>query len=158
MNLLIGAIFYDIGDPESIVMVLARLSIAVLLGAVVGFERQVEGKSAGMRTHMLVALGSALFTLAPLYGGMAIADLSRVIQGVATGIGFLGAGAIMKAGEERIHGLTTAASIWLTAAAGLSVGAGYVLPAAIAILLGWLVLEPMQWVEKRFLKSRRPNP
>jgi putative Mg2+ transporter-C (MgtC) family protein len=150
-------IFHDVVDVNSVLMVVTRLVVAVILGGIVGFERQAEGKSAGIRTHMLVALGAALFAVAPLAGGMPFADFSRVVQGVATGIGFLGAGAILKAGEQHIHGLTTAASIWLTAAAGLSVGAGYLIPGVVAILLGWIVLEPVEWLEKKYMSSRRHN-
>ena len=152
-------IFHDLADFETFWMVVIRLSVAAVLAGIVGFERQAEGKSAGIRTHMLVGLGSALFVVVPLCGGMPLGDLSRVIQGVATGVGFLGAGAILKGGEkQQIHGLTTAASIWVTSASGLAVGAGYIIPGVVAILLGWIVLEPVEWLEKKFIRSRGNNP
>ena len=98
---------------------------AALLGALLGAERERAGKPAGLRTHMLVALGAALFVLFPAESGMEVAELGMPNQGVATGIGFIGAGTILKrADAEQVEGLTTAASIWLTGAIGMSVGAG----------------------------------
>ncbi len=99
------------------------------MGAIVGYERERTGKSAGLRTHMLVSLSSAIFVLAPLEAGMNPGDVSRVIQGVAAGIGFIGAGAIMKLPEEgQIDGLTTAAGIWMTAGLGFGRGPGPLRP------------------------------
>ena len=113
-----------------------RLAGAAVLGGVMGLEREWLQKPAGLRTHMLVALGSAMFVLAPREVGMDGADLSRVMQGVATGVGFIGAGTILKvASARRIEGLTTAASLWLAAAVGLAVGAGlWWLPFVSAVL------------------------
>jgi putative Mg2+ transporter-C (MgtC) family protein len=117
--------FSDLGDPEQITRVLLRLALAALLGGVLGYERQSQGKAAGIRTHMLVAMGAALFVLVPQQGGMEIADLSRVIQGVVAGVGFLGAGAILKLrDEEQVVGLTTAAGVFMTAAIGVACGLG----------------------------------
>jgi putative Mg2+ transporter-C (MgtC) family protein len=106
--------------------VAVRLAIAAALGGLVGWERERAGKEAGVRTHMLVALGAAFFVLIPVLDGMALPDVSRVIQGIATGIGFLGAGVILKPDDEggRIQGLTTATGLWLTAAVGVAVGLG----------------------------------
>lgn len=105
--------------------VIIRLVAATLLGAIIGLQRERAGKAAGLRTHMLVAMGSALFVLGGAAAGMSMSDLSRVIQGLATGIGFIGAGAILKLHEKReIEGLTTAAGIWMTAATGVAVGLG----------------------------------
>jgi|SRR5436190_21155498 len=116
---------FSVPNLPQIVRVVIRVLVAAALGALLGWERQRAGKTAGLRTHMLVALGAALFVLFPAEAGMTIGDLSRVIQGVATGIGFLGAGTILKRAEsEHIEGLTTAASIWLTGAIGMAVGAG----------------------------------
>jgi putative Mg2+ transporter-C (MgtC) family protein len=116
---------FHIPDVTQMTRVVVRICLAALLGGLLGIERQRAGKAAGLRTHMLVALGAASFALFPVEAGMSISDLSRVIQGVAAGVGFLGAGTILKqASEERIQGLTTAANIWLTAAIGLAVGAG----------------------------------
>ena len=113
-----------------------RLAGAAVLGGLMGLEREWLQKPAGLRTHMLVALGSAMFVLAPREVGMDGADLSRVMQGVATGVGFIGAGTILKvASARRIEGLTTAASLWLAAAVGLAVGAGlWWLPFVSAVL------------------------
>jgi putative Mg2+ transporter-C (MgtC) family protein len=112
-------------DAAQFVRVTARLAVAALLGGLLGYEREREDKPAGFRTHILVALGAALFTTAPLEAGLPIAGLANIIQGIATGIGFIGAGTILKLTERReIHGLTTAAGIWLTAAIGAAVGAG----------------------------------
>src|SRR5205085_6243353 len=105
--------------------VAVRLLVAVLIGGVVGFEREREGKAAGIRTHMLVSLGAALLTLACLEAGFKSADMSRVVQGLVTGIGFLGAGTILKTNDEHhIRGLTTAASIWMTMSLGVAVALG----------------------------------
>lgn len=113
-----------------------RLAGAAVLGGVMGLEREWLQKPAGLRTHMLVALGSAMFVLTPRQVGMDGADLSRVMQGVATGVGFIGAGTILKvASARRIEGLTTAASLWLAAAVGLAVSAGlWWLPFVSAVL------------------------
>jgi putative Mg2+ transporter-C (MgtC) family protein len=128
-------------DSDALARIVVRLVLAALLGAVVGIQRELVGKPAGLRTHMLVALGAALFVLACLESGMAPNDLSRVIQGLATGIGFLGGGAILKVSEHReISGLTTAAGIWLTAAVGVSVGLGQWGLAAVGALLTWMIL------------------
>jgi putative Mg2+ transporter-C (MgtC) family protein len=129
--------------------IFARLTAAAVLGGAVGFERRREGKSAGLRTHMLVALGAAVFTLIPEEGKMTNADLSRVIQGVAAGIGFLGAGTILKLEEQhRIEGLTSAASVWLTAAVGTAVGAGWIWPALLAVVWGLIVLYVIHRLEQ----------
>ncbi|MCS6849703.1 MAG: MgtC/SapB family protein, partial [Gemmataceae bacterium] len=105
--------------------IIMRLFWAALLGGLLGFERELTGKAAGMRTHMLVALGAALFAVVPEEFGGTTADTSRVVQGLAAGVGFLGAGSIIKLPEDRrIKGLTTAAGIWLTSAIGVAVGVG----------------------------------
>ena len=104
--------FSDVADAEQITRLFVRLLLAALLGGVLGYEREHRGKAAGVRTHMLVSMGSALFVLVPQLGGMQLADMSRVIQGIVAGIGFLGAGAIIKNhSEENVQGLTTAAGV-----------------------------------------------
>lgn len=106
-------------------VVLVRLMLAALLGGVIGYEREKKERTAGLKTHILVSVGSTLFVLAPLYAGVSQADNTRVVQGVVSGIGFLGAGAILKLQKDvRVEGLTTAASIWLTSAIGVAVGLG----------------------------------
>jgi putative Mg2+ transporter-C (MgtC) family protein len=96
MNIILEELTAGLPDPAHIVRVIVRLLAALLCGAVVGIQRERTGKAAGLRTHMLVAMGAAFFVLVPVELGMPLSDLSRVIQGLATGIGFIGAGAILK--------------------------------------------------------------
>jgi putative Mg2+ transporter-C (MgtC) family protein len=132
--------FADAADVEQITRILTRLMLAAVLGGVLGYERENQGKAAGIRTHMLVAMGSALFVLVPQQAGMTIPDLSRVIQGIVAGIGFLGAGAIIKnRGEDDVQGLTTAAGVWMTAAIGIACGLGRESTALLSTLLALLV-------------------
>jgi putative Mg2+ transporter-C (MgtC) family protein len=138
--------FSDVPDGGQITRILVRLLLAALLGGMLGYERERQGKAAGVRTHMLVAMGSALFVLVPHLGGMDIADVSRVIQGVVAGVGFLGAGAILKSqADENVQGLTTAASVWMTAAIGIACGLGRESTAVLSALLalGVLSLVPL---------------
>jgi putative Mg2+ transporter-C (MgtC) family protein len=133
---------------EQAVRVTLRLFAATFLAAVVGYERERTGKSAGLRTHMLVALSSAIFVLAPLEAGISDDGISRVVQGIAAGIGFIGAGAILKVTTEReIQGLTTAAGLWMTAAVGLAAGMGRYGLAAISVALAWLILALLARIE-----------
>lgn len=133
--------FSDVTDVEQITRILTRLLLAAVLGGVLGYEREHQGKAAGIRTHMLVAIGAALFVLVPQQAGMEIADQSRVIQGIVTGIGFLGAGAIIKhRSEEDVKGLTTAAGVWLTGAIGIACGLGRESTAILSTLLALIVL------------------
>lgn len=142
--------FSDLGDVSDITRICVRLLVALALGALLGYERESAGSAAGLRTHMLVSLGSALFVLVPLQAGMRVEDLSRVIQGVIAGIGFLGAGAILKLqSEDQIKGLTTAAGIWLTAAIGIAAGLGMEMTAILSALLGWVVLAMARMASKR---------
>jgi putative Mg2+ transporter-C (MgtC) family protein len=130
--------FSDIPDVEAATRIVVRLLLAALLGGMLGFQREQHGKEAGVRTHMLVALGSALFVLVPLQAGAESDDVSRVIQGVVAGVGFLCAGTILKvtqSGEDQVRGLTTAAGIWLTAAIGVAVGLGREMTALLSTLL-----------------------
>jgi putative Mg2+ transporter-C (MgtC) family protein len=139
-----------------------RLIVAVLLGALLGYDRERQDSAAGLRTHMLVALGAALLVIAAQQSGMDSADLSRVLQGIVAGIGFLGAGAIIKLNEkERIKGLTTAATIWSTAAIGVAAGLGLAITAAIATLLALVILALLPRVEKRIARRNdggNPGP
>jgi putative Mg2+ transporter-C (MgtC) family protein len=133
--------FSDLADVEQVTRVCVRLLVAVFLGGLLGYERETRGTSAGLRTHMLVALGAALFVLVPLQSGMSIPDVSRVLQGIVSGIGFLGAGAIIKLSQDReIRGLTTAASIWLTAAIGIAAGMGREATAMLTTCLALIIL------------------
>jgi putative Mg2+ transporter-C (MgtC) family protein len=129
-------------DLRQMISMLIRLLIAMTFGAVVGAQRESSGKPAGIRTHMLVALGAALFVIAPLEVGMNLDGLSRVIQGIVTGIGFIGGGAILKLQEQRVvEGLTTAAGIWMTAAIGIAVGLGRLGLALMGMILTWIILS-----------------
>ena len=133
--------FSDITDVEQITRILTRLLLAAVLGGVLGYEREHQGKAAGIRTHMLVAIGAALFVLVPQQSGLLIAEQSRVIQGIVTGIGFLGAGAIIKhRSEDDVKGLTTAAGVWMTAAIGIACGLGRESTAILSTLLALIVL------------------
>jgi putative Mg2+ transporter-C (MgtC) family protein len=145
--------FSDLPDLEQFTRVLVRLLMAMLLGALIGYERERSDSAAGLRTHMLVALGAALFVLAPLQAGIEIADLSRVLQGVIAGIGFLGAGAVLKLKEDGvIKGLTTAASIWATAAIGITVGLGLEATAVLSTVLVLVILYTLFRVSKNIDK------
>jgi putative Mg2+ transporter-C (MgtC) family protein len=151
-------LFQGLDDFGHVLRVAVRLGVALLLGGVLGWERQREHKAAGLRTHMLVSLGSALFTLVAVEAGIKPDNLARVIQGLVIGIGFLGGGTIVKLGEQQqVHGLTTAASIWLAAAVGLAVGLGLLWPAVLGVALGWLVLAFLGKLEA-YLRDSRQNP
>jgi putative Mg2+ transporter-C (MgtC) family protein len=149
--------FSDLDDVEQVTRLVVRLVLASLLGGLLGMQRERQGKAAGVRTHMLVAASSALFVLVPLQMGMSEDGLSRVMQGLLAGIGFLCAGAILKLErEEQVHGLTTAAGVWMTAAIGVAAGLGREMTAVISALLvlGILALEgPM-----RRLGIRKESP
>lgn len=122
-----------------------RFLLATALGAGIGYQRESAGKRAGVRTHILVSSGAALFTLASIYGfGGGTADISRVAAGVVVGVGFIGAGVIFRgAGGGEIAGLTTAATIWVTAAIGLAAGAGmYVLSVVATAVIAAVLLLP----------------
>ncbi|MEN4826472.1 MgtC/SapB family protein [Pseudomonas sp. P39-UII1] len=145
----IQAEFADITDEQEVTRILLRLLMAAVLGAVLGFEREHKGKSAGVRTHMLVSMGAALFVLAPSMAGADDQALSRVVQGIVAGIGFLGAGTILKGnGRDPSHvkGLTTAAGLWMTAAIGTAAGMGREATALISTLMALLVLATMPLV------------
>lgn len=130
--------------------VLLRVIAATLLGAMVGFEREKAGKPAGFRTHILVSLGTAIVVLACAGSRMDLDGLSRVIQGIVTGIGFIGAGSILKISEKRdIQGLTTAAGLWMTAAIGVACGLGTIGLALIATGMTLIVLWVLRVMEAR---------
>ena len=136
--------FSDLGSVEDVTQVIVRLTFAAILGALLGLERERQGKAAGIRTHMLVAASSALIVLVPLQMGMEGDAMSRILQGLLAGVGFLCAGAILKLErEEQVHGLTTAAGVWMTSAIGIAAGLGREMTAALATLLvlGILWLE-----------------
>jgi len=136
--------FSDLGSVEEVTQVVVRLLVAALLGGLLGMERERQGKAAGIRTHMLVCASSALIVLVPLQMGLGGEALSRVLQGLLAGVGFLCAGAILKLErEEQVHGLTTAAGVWMTSAIGIAAGLGREMTAALATLLVLCIL----WLE-----------
>jgi putative Mg2+ transporter-C (MgtC) family protein len=146
--------FADLLDLAGVTRVTLRMTVALLLGAAIGWDRERREAEAGLRTHMLVSLGAALFVLVPAEAGMERDDLSRVVQGIVSGIGFLGAAAVLKvSGEGRIHGLTTAASIWATAAVGIAAGLGREGTAVLATVFILVVLAALRGVG---LRNRGP--
>lgn len=148
--------FSDLPSLAQVIRIAIRLLLAALLGGLLGYQREQVGKEAGLRTHMLVALGAAFFVLVPQQAGMSMADLSRVIQGLVAGIGFLGAGAILKMSEEgQIKGLTTAAGIWLTAAIGMAAGMGREASAILGTLLAFAILAFLVRLESWISGNRR---
>nr|WP_241678176.1 MgtC/SapB family protein [Pseudomonas kitaguniensis] len=153
--------FADIGDAKQLTQLTVRLLIAAILGGILGFEREHKGKAAGVRTHMLVALGAALFVLVPHVSGSQADAMSRVLQGVIAGIGFLGAGTILKGKPDDegqyVKGLTTAAGLWMTAAIGVAAGMGRESTAVISTLLALLIFNVMPRVVSVFEKNDHPR-
>ena len=130
-----------------------RLAVSILVGGLIGIEREFEHKPAGLRTIILVCLGSTVFMLIGIeLGG---AELARITAGVITGIGFLGAGAIIRAQGE-VYGMTTAATIWLASGLGLAIGAGYYFLATLATLSVLIVLRILGFIERKLPKRKKP--
>ncbi len=160
MRLLVSSI-PSLGDGA----VAGRLVLAAFLGASVGFEREIRDREAGVRTHLLVALGSALFTIVSAYGfhefltsGASVvrADPTRIAAQIVTGIGFLGAGAIIREGLS-IRGLTTAATLWVVAAVGMAAGAGFYWPAVAVTALTLFALWPLRLLAYRLVERIKPE-
>ncbi len=155
----VQAEFGDLVDVERITRTTWRMGEALLLGAAIGWDRERRDAEAGLRTHMLVALGAALFVMIPLAFGMNDEQASRVIQGLIAGIGFLGAGAVLKDQDEgRIHGLTTAASIWATAAVGMAAGLGHTGIALLATVFILVVLVGLRRWGRSIRREPHENP
>src|ERR671939_403593 len=137
--------------------VLLRLSVAALLGGAIGLERELRERGAGLRTHLVVCVGSALFTLVSAYAFVAPrVDPTRIAAQIVSGIGFLGAGAIIRQGLS-VRGLTTAATLWLVPAIGMACGAGYYDAAVIATIGGILTLGPLRIAAYRVTSRLRPH-
>ncbi len=145
--------------------VLLRLAVAAGLGGAIGFERELRERQAGLRTHLVVSVGSALFTIVSAYGfreflvsggSVVRADPTRIAAQIVSGIGFLGAGAIIRQGLS-VRGLTTAATLWLVAAIGMASGAGYYDGAVIATLGALITLGPMRTVAYKVVRRWRPD-
>ncbi len=135
--------------------IVMRLTLALVLGGAIGFERQIHRRDAGLRTHILVSLGSCLIMLTSLYvfaiyKTQAAVDPSRIAAGVITGIGFLGAGTIIQE-REGVKGLTTAASLWVVAAVGLAVGCGFLTAALVTTLLALCALIVLRYIENKLM-------
>lgn len=140
------------GPPQDLgllLALLARLGSAALLGGIVGFEREIHEKPAGMRTHMLVALGAALFVVGAAMAGVSSVD--RVIAGIVAGIGFIGAGTIFQT-ADRVRGLTSAAAIWITAGLGIACGLGQYLLALVATAIAFIIIAVLRRLEDRIAK------
>jgi putative Mg2+ transporter-C (MgtC) family protein len=141
----------DMDAPITAVDVVWRMLLASVLGGCLGWERESRGKEAGVRTHVLVALGAAVFTLAALelfqLGGSK-GDPTRIVEGIVQGIGFLGAGQILKSGGS-VQGVTTAAGIWVVGAVGVACGGGYHLLAVLAAAMALFVLRVVGFIEVR---------
>ena len=136
---------FPVGDLH----LLLRLGIALLIGAVIGWERETKGKAAGFRTNLLVSFGTALLVLIPIQTGMAersVEAMSRVIQGVIAGIGFIGGGTILR-GDSDVKGLTSAAAIWVSAALGIAAGCGLWRLSLVGVVVGWLILRVLENLE-----------
>ncbi len=135
--------------------IIIRLIISSICGSIIGFQREIADRPAGFRTHVLVCIGSALIMMVSIYPfiGEMRADPSRIASGVITGIGFLGAGTIIRQGSI-VKGLTTAASLWTIAGVGLAIGAGFYFAAIATTILVLLVLSGFKIIETRFLKTK----
>jgi putative Mg2+ transporter-C (MgtC) family protein len=154
----VQADFADLPDVAAVTQLVLRMLLATLLGSLLGYQRQRQGKEAGLRTHMLVALGSTFFVLIPLQAGMSLGDLSRVLQGLISGIGFLVAGAILKQQDpQQIYGLTTAAGLWLTASVGIAVGLGRETSAILGTALALIILSLLPHVRPSADASEAPR-
>lgn len=146
--------FLDLSNGTQAGLLVGRVLLAVALGAALGYERELRGKPDGGRTHALIALAAAAFVLVPLRCGATAADVSRIVQGLAAGVGFLGAGAIIKpTGEGAVYGLTSAASIYFTTAVGVAAGLGHGLTAVLctSLVLAVLTFLPKAegWLKRR---------
>ena len=149
---------FSVPESSYLFHVASRLGAAALLGGLIGFEREWSGKAAGLRTHMTVSLGCAMFMLVAVETSDDPDNVSRAIQGIAAGIGFIGAGTILKREDESdIKGLTTAASIWLTAAVGSAAGGGRGWLALIGVVIAFFILTFFTGVE-RWLARKRGAP
>jgi putative Mg2+ transporter-C (MgtC) family protein len=158
--MLLSASAPTLGDWELVL----RLGVAAGLGAAVGIERELRDRAAGMRTHLLVGLGAALFTIVSAYGfsdfftdgDLVQTDPTRIAAQIVTGIGFLGAGAIIREGIS-VRGLTTAGSLWVVAGIGMAAGAGYYWAAVVGTALTVLALGPMRWAAYQTIERIRPE-
>ncbi|NLB58665.1 MAG: MgtC/SapB family protein [Gammaproteobacteria bacterium] len=145
-------------DAGTMTVIVSRVLCAAVLGGIIGWEREAKGRSAGLRTHMLVSIGAALFMLAPLLADIEGEAVTRVMQGIVQGIGFLGAGAILRRERGgRVEGLTTAAGIWMTAAIGMAAGMGQEMVALVTTLVALVVFAVLPRLEKSSVLAGEPG-
>jgi len=144
-------VFYQVFE-NILAEILLRLFISFVIGFIIGFEREKNGHPAGLKTHILVCVGATLVMLTSLYGFDNLSDPSRLAAQVVSGMGFIGAGAIMRDDSGGIKGITTAATLWVTAMIGLSIGAGMYIPAAAAVFLVTVSLLYVRRFEGRFIR------
>ena len=149
-----------LGDGGEIVRGVLRFLAAAVAGGLIGWQRERSGQKAGPRTHMLVALGAALFVLAAVQAGMAVDQLSRVMQGIAEGVGFIGGGVILKLTQQKeVRGLTTAAGLWMTAALGVAAGLGRYVLVVLGTALAFFILTVVRrWEVEEGDKPRTSEP
>ncbi len=133
--------------------IILKLVLAAVLGGLIGFERQIHKKPAGLRTHTLVCIGAALFTIIST-SSVDPSSVSRIAAGLVTGIGFLAAGLIFRE-EDKVRGLTTAAELWVLAAIGISVGIGFYYAAIVATIIVLIILVPLKHLEDQTLKRKK---
>lgn len=146
---------FALPDAGTITVIVVRLLTAAVLGGMLGMERESKGRAAGLKTHILVSIGSALFVMAPLLSGIDPGEVTRVMQGIVSGIGFLGAGAIIKLERDaRIEGLTTAAGIWMVSAVGMAAGMGSEIMALATTLIALAVVNALP----RIMRDDKPGP
>lgn len=150
MDVLWNELTFGIPERTRLIQVVVRLMASVVIAGIIGFQRESAGKQAGLRTHILVSLGSTVFVLGASGAGMSQDAQSRIIQGIVTGIGFIGAGTILKR-ESDIRGLTTSAGLWTTCAIGVIIGLGEIGVALITAVLTVIVLTVIGRIEARFL-------
>lgn len=155
----LSAIDLSAGMATPPLAALLRLFVAAALGAVIGIEREVGGRQAGLKTHMLISVAAATFTLITFEifavakdDPGANADPIRIIEAVTAGVAFLAAGAIIRT-RDRVRGLTTGAGMWAAGAVGVSAGAGYLILAALATFVTFIILTVIRWIERQYLKS-----
>jgi len=157
----LSAIDWTAGMETPPLAAFLRLSAAALLGAIIGIEREVGGRQAGLKTHMLISVAAATFTLITFEifavaknDPGANADPIRIIEAVTAGVAFLAAGTIIRT-QDRVRGLTTGAGMWAAGAVGVSAGAGYLILAGLATFVTFVILTVIRWIERQYLKARR---
>jgi len=157
MDIIASELFRGLPDPELLIRFMVRILAALLFGAMIGLQRAYVGKAAGMRTHVLVCTGTCLFVVAAIGAGFKDDAVSRVIQGVVTGIGFIGAGTIVKRNQESdVQGLTTASGIWMTSGIGVVTGLGLVGLGFIGTFIALLILSLAERFEFA-MKIKKPR-